>query len=268
MKNKITHFFFCILLSSSFYNCEFEPYGGEIEGELIRQETDLYNYLQLVANNPETPLLDIGCVEFIYPFLLFIYDEELSVVRKESVLDNENFTSLLSNLEKDYAISLSYPISGKLEDGTSVIITSNEELLNSLNTCIKEKLEIILGDCNAIVQECVWSVTESSTIEDQYLESVFKLEDDGSVTFETQETTYNGTWVFYFIGNILHLNIHFEYNQDNEPNAENNLPNVKDDWNYDWEITYIDEEKINLENTEEQAYTIERICEQEIEDGN
>ena len=251
-----------LLLGIYSISCEFEPYEEGTQNELIQQESALYGYLQSVSEDPEAELLDIGCVEFIYPFTLFVYDTDSIFSRQEAVFDNKNFITLLDTLEEDFAISLSYPITGTLEDGESVTISSNEELEASLETCVNEQFEEIIGRCNAIVsdQECVWEVTDITFMESPSISSSFKLEDDGSVSFIVTETEYEGTWIFYFIGNELHLNINFEYTEENTPNMDNDLLPVKEDWNFDWLITHIDSEQIIFENETEQGYTLELKC--------
>ncbi|MGB5818352.1 MAG: hypothetical protein WBG90_02630 [Saonia sp.] len=266
MKTSLKNIFLTLLVSCSFCACEFEPYELREGEELIQQESVLYNYLQLVSDDPEAELIDIGCVEFIYPFVLFVYDTEQEFVQQESVLNNKNFTKLLAGLEEGHAISLSYPITGMLQDGSTLNITSNDELQASLETCIEEELEIILGACNAIAAECQWNVSESSVVDSPYLEAFFTMEDDGSILFQIGENEYNGTWVFYFIEELLHLNIYFEYDDDTQPLPENELLPIKDDWNYDWKITYIDEIKISIENDNGDTYTLNRICAEETDD--
>ncbi|WP_394750851.1 hypothetical protein [Spongiimicrobium salis] len=258
-----------LFLGSIFLGCEFEPIGDEKERSLIQQESALYGYLETVSSDPETTLLDVGCVEFVYPFTLFVYNNDSIFARREAVFNNKNFIGILTTLEKEYSISLSYPIQGTLEDGESVAINSNEELEASLETCIEETFEEIIGLCNGIVSEmeCVWEVTESSISESPYLATNFKLEEDGSVTFTIGETAYKGTWVFYYIGNELHLNINFQSMEDTMLDMDPTF-SIEDDWNFDWQIIHIDTEKIMFTNTEAVEYTLERQCEEEETDDS
>jgi len=259
-----------LMLLFTTVSCEFEPYEPGLGEEVIEQESTLYSYLQLVTEDTNATVLQVGCVEFIYPFVLFVYDTDDVFVRKESILDNQSFAMVLATLEEDYAIGLSYPITGFLQDGSPIEINSNETLEASLQTCIDEQKEIILGACNGIAtaKDCVWNVTESSIVDSPYTlaDANFKLEDDGSVSFIVDETTYVGTWIFYFIGNDLHMNMFYEYNADNMPDPENDLLPIKEDWNFDWKITYIDDEKIDIENNLDQTYALERVCEAPLTD--
>lgn len=266
----------------------------------IAQEDDLYSYLNLVAQVKQDTITEVGCIEFIYPFVLFRFDENDTYVNQVSVLGNQNFTSILNELQDGYSIGLSYPISGNLIDGTPVTVNSNDELLQSLETCIEEELEIIIGGCNAIVQDCIWKITESNPEDSPYIESFFTLREDGSVVFsvlqpeeaveteegeeenpEEQNPEYEretGTWIFYFIGADLHMNINFGPVEEDENGMAVAQDSVKLEWNFDWKINYIDLEKIELEksyteiiSTEDgeqeevltALFTLEKECEEE-----
>lgn len=219
--------------------------------ETIHKEDKLYDYLSLVSKGNGAGLTDVGCIEFIYPFVMFQFDEEDNFINQVSVLGNENFIQLLDELQDGYSIGLSYPISGNLKDGTPVNVNNNDELQQSLETCIEEKLEIILGACNSIVKECIWKVTESNQDNSPYLNSFFKLNDDGSVTLSTPQIDSaeelqmsTGTWIFYFIGPDLHLNINFGPIGQNDDSED-----IKSDWNFDWRIICIVDDRIAIEKT-------------------
>jgi len=253
--------------------------------ESIHKEDKLYNYLGLVSGDMRTELMEVGCIEFIYPFTLFQFDENDSYINKVSILGNENFAELLGNLQDGYSIGLSYPISGNLKDGTPLNVNSNEELQKSLETCIEEKLEIILGACNSIAEECVWKVTESDPEESVYIDSIFTLNEDGSTTLSIpkegqQESQYDmlvGTWIFYFIGPDLHLNINFgPLNEDDS--TETISEKVKADWNFDWKVVCIVDDRIEIEkmhtkmnsDSSEEVVTdrivLQKECEKESEE--
>ncbi len=265
-----SHFFYALsfLLACFIISCEIEPYGGTPqEIDAIAQEDTLYSYLGLIAQQPDNELTDLGCVEFIYPFILFQYDEELEYVQQFSVTGNENFVALLTNLEEGHSIGLSYPIAGNLADGSSITVGSNQELQASLESCIQEGLEIIIGNCNAIVEDCVWKVTESAIEEDVYIDSFFTMRDDGSVIFTVNEEEQpKGTWIFYFIGFDLHMNINFGPTETSEDETDTEFVFKKEDWNFDWKITYIDDSRIEIENSENVHYTLEQICEETDEE--
>lgn len=273
--------------------------------EKISNQDTLYNYLNLVSRNTDTELTDIGCIEFIYPFLLFQFDNEDQFTNQVSVTGNENFVDILNNLQDGASIGLSYPISGNLIDGTLVTVNSNEELQESLQTCIESELEIILEECNSIltIENCTWKITESDNDESPYIESFFTIKDDGSVVFSVlqdaptdmnnpedeniEELIYNtfiGTWIFYYIGADLHLNINFGPILENEEQEDEieDKELIKLDWNFDWKINFIDSNRIeiqkeykgtNAENEDEneaitEIITLERECESDDIENN
>lgn len=251
----IVLFSICLLCA-----CAFEGYDAEVQTpELIQQETPLYNYLQLVSSDNGAEILEVACIEFIYPFIVLVYDQEEEYVKSESISNNANFANFLRTLEGEHSISLSYPITGTLKDGSPLSITNNEELEASLSNCIDEELEILYG----IALQCDWKVTDSSEENSPYIDSVFSMKEaNGSVKYTIDETNYFGTWIFYYAGTELHLNIFFEYDEQNRPTNENNLPLVKEDWNQDWRILDYSEERIEIEK-DNMVYVLEKSCEDE-----
>jgi len=237
--------------------------------QIIAKEDALFSFLSLVADADEDTLTDVGCIEFIYPFILFRFDETANFLDQVVVTGNENFTNVLDGLNEGYSIGLSYPISGNLFDGTSVTVNNNEELQQSLQTCIEEELEIIIGSCNAIVEECVWKITESDPEGSIYIDSFFTLEDDGSILFSVLQTHYPmvdgeeenhneemavyedalGTWIFYYIGPDLHLNINFGPIEEDENGFAIPQDSVKSDWNFDWKVKRIENDIIKIEKS-------------------
>ncbi len=279
-----------------YFDQEFAYFPKEIDSvDRISKEDSLYGYLGLVSKNNETELTDVGCIEFIYPFVLFRFDDSQNYKDQVSVSGNENFTSILDELENGHSIGLSYPISGHLIDGTAVMVNSNEELQQSLETCIEEELEIIIGNCNTIVEDCIWKVTGSDPEGSPYINSFFTLREDGSVVFsvlqqdeEVEEENQNeeisiyeneiGTWIFNFIGADLHMNINFGPLEQDENGLIIEQDTIKSDWNFDWKINYIDLDKIAIEksyiqtissdngDTEEivtEHITLEKECEED-----
>lgn len=255
--------------------------------ETITKEDTLYNYLSLVSQDSETEFMDLGCIEFIYPFVLFQFDQEDNYINQVSVQGNENFADILNNLGEGYSIGLSYPISGSLIDGTPVTVENNDQLQKSLETCIEEELEIIIGNCNAIAtaEECIWKISQSDPEESIYIDSFFTLREDGNVVFsvlqvkedseneelteeeEEQKPEYEnevGTWIFYFIGSELHMNINFGPIEEDEQGEIIAEDFIKSDWNFDWKINYIDLEKIEIEKTYTEVIVSETSSEEEI----
>ncbi|RFN58625.1 hypothetical protein DZ858_00670 [Marixanthomonas ophiurae] len=71
---------------------------------------------------------EIGCIDFAYPITIFTYnsnDEQTGTVTINSDIE---LYLLLFNLDSDDIISIDFPISVILEDGTTVEVNSNQEL--------------------------------------------------------------------------------------------------------------------------------------------
>jgi len=82
-----------------------------LEGvKTIAKGDNLYSFLSFVSKSGTEALTDVGCIEFIYPFIIFRFDEEDNYINQVSVFGNENFSTLLDELEDGYSICLSYPM--------------------------------------------------------------------------------------------------------------------------------------------------------------
>jgi len=105
----------------------------------------LADYSELVVNNLQELELVIGqcqgnnnridCVDFVYPITVFRYNENSENTETIVVENDEEFYLLMSNLADGDIISIQYPISVILIDGSIVEINSNDELESILTEC-------------------------------------------------------------------------------------------------------------------------------------
>jgi len=250
-----------ILTSIGFQSCFLDnddkfDLANEINLEdLIERDSDLY-YLIVMVTNPEgNPLQNIVCIEFNYSFLIFTYDENLEIINQTWMTNDSQFYVFLDNLPQNHSISLSYPIETTLADGTPFSITTNEELRDAINGCAQDD---IIGYCNGLFlsQQCVWKVPFIDGADNTYAGGVFSVNDNSSMSFDFQNTVYTGTWIFFFLNDVLNFNINLAGDSQ-----------VAQDWNINFNIDYVD--NTLLLTSETNNYFIKLACEfmDEIEVG-
>ena len=212
-----------LCLLSLFISCDNEAVEVETTGELIPVNSELFTSLEAIAQDPVSN--GIGCIDFVYSFSIFLYDTEQNIVGLESISSDQDFLMLLNTLAEGQSISLSYPITSTLIDGTAFSINSNEELRDAIASCVDEEQEAFLAYCNGLLEQCVWTVDrneQGTEADNQYIDSSFEIFGDGVVQFTFEDQQILGTWVTYYIGFEPHLNINL-----NDPNDEGLY------WNHD-----------------------------------
>lgn len=238
---------FAVIFVTIFISCNNEPVDFSVNSELlIEKNSELYNLFVRMTDNSENPLVNIVCIEFSYSFLVFTYDENLEIIDETFVSDNSQFYTFLDNLPQNHSISLSYPIEAILADGTLISITNNEELMDAIKVCAEEE---IIGYCNGLFlsQQCVWKVPFIDGADNTYASGVFSVNNNTSVTFDFQNNTYTGTWIFFFINDVLNFNI----------NLAGNSP-VAQDWNINFNVEFVDNSLLLTSNTNN--YFIKQAC--------
>jgi len=246
------------ILTQSCYNETVENVEIE-EQEAIKVDSQLYGFLERVSKNTSEVSDDanIACVNFVYAFSVYVYDEELTFTGVQTISNDAEFSAFLGSLTPELYISLSYPITGTLLDGTEVSINNNEELKESIDTCLEEEITTY---CNGVLTEdetCSWKVLYNGNGNNTYMNAFFNIGDDGLTTFFHDNSLFNGTWTSLYIDYQLYINIAFL-----------DIDGIGQDWNHNWEATIINEERIILRRAIENeagetsivSYTIVKDC--------
>lgn len=218
--------------------------------EVIRTDSDLYDNIRDITNDEDRPDQSIACVDFIYPLTLFIFDDTDAYLSTNYITDDEQFSALLTNLNLEYSISISFPITGNLESGEELIIDTTEELKAAIDNCIDEE-ELL--ECNTLIQSCAWKIGYSYNYENPYLGSYF-YENDGFTSLSIGEELLSGSWSPLIIENELHININLI--DDTE---------IGEFFNFDWKVTFIDENSLLLTN-ENRELIINQRCDTNFTD--
>ncbi len=220
------------------------------EADLIAEDSDLFSLLDRVTTD-DPSATDVTCIDFIYAFTVVIYTEDIDLEFSVIVNNDEEFSDVLGMVDDGQYINVSFPISSTLDDGTSLVINDKDELRAAIDACIEEEQQIIIGSSTATAVECVWKVQiPDDVLFSTYTDAIFKLKNAGVVEFFYRGELYNGTWIFYFIENDLHININLDTDEI-----------VGEDWNFDWKVNAINNVLIDIEIEDETRFLLEKVCE-------
>lgn len=214
-----------LLIFLVFTSCENEPLGQmNINKKVLEPEL-----LELVKGVSDST---IECIEFNYPFILFVFNEQGTLMTTVVITSDLEFSTLLGSLEETTTISINYPITGTLSNGEMVDIHSNMELKQAIDACRTEELK---RRCNRTLPECVWKVGLVEGFPNSYEGAYYKLRYDGSVQFHLNDDVYFGTWVTLSIGQEVFLNIDL-----------NDNPEIEAFWNHNWLVDLRSDPQIEL----------------------
>lgn len=228
--------------------------------ELIAEESELFGYLETLTDDLQ--IADpVVCIIFVYPFTAVEYDDEGLETRSVIVSNDQSFNEFLKQVPDEHYINLSFPIIAELEDGSSFEVNDKNELQEAIETCIGILHEQIISECNGIARECVWVVTlPEDSLPDFYDQSVFEIPAAGLSTYFHRGIPYENSWIFYFIEGRLHLNIFLEIPGEDDPEEDNP---VLDNWNFDWEVDFINSNNIQIRRDDGLIYMLQKECEEE-----
>ena len=198
--------------------------------DLIQKDSELFNLLNRVTKEEGDPMTDIVCIDFVYPIHLLIYNSNLETIGSVTIVGDDNFSAFLGILPAGQSLSISYPISTTLADGTEFTVNNNSELKLAIDSCSRED---IINYCDGlfstisptIVTPCVWKVEYYDDGDNKYLSGYFDANIDGTIRFNYNNQQYTGSWIILFVNNELHININLE-----------GTTQVALDWNIDRKI--------------------------------
>jgi hypothetical protein len=247
---KILFKFVVILFVSLFTGCDdFDDNLKKITLEdVIQKDSELFNLLKKATKEGDNPTEVIVCLDFIYPFTIIVYDSNLMPINNVILTGDVMFSDFLASFPANQSISISYPISTSLSDGTVFSVNSNAELKLALDSCSKED---IINYCNNLFgsqnELCIWKSSYIENFNNKYAGGIFDTNGDGTLNFLYNNESYNGTWIFLFVNDKLHLNINLAGNSE-----------IATYWNIDREIE-IEEESITILNNPEKIF-LQKQC--------
>ncbi len=236
-----------IVALASIISCTNEPFDLFPDNiQKIDTESALFNSLKSISQNENDDVEPI-CVTFIYPFNIYLFNDNSEIEDSQIVNNNLEFVELLGNVENNTGgIGLSYPITTILADGSTFSIQDNAELKETIEKCIESE---IINYCNRVLEEknCVWKIT-SLTENSRYDSSLLDFYEDGTGIFYDNGNAYRTSWISLILEEELHVNIHLEGDSE-----------VSEDWNFDWKAVIIDEDTIELSNGDKK-YRVKKEC--------
>lgn len=181
--------------------------------EVITKDSELFKLISLVAKEENEPQKDTVCIEFVYPLHLLIYNSNLQPINSTTISDNKSFSAFLENLDPAQSLSISYPISTTIADGSVFSVNNNSELKLAIDSCSRE--DIINYYFNIFSNgsgssKCIWKVQYKPDGDNKYLSGYFDANSDGTIKFYYDEQEYLGSWFFLFVNDELHININLE----------------------------------------------------------
>ncbi len=241
---------FLVLLS-----CENEPVDVFTEvssADLISGDSNLYFLLNKVVSDDQATS-DITCIDFVYSFIVVIYDENLEILSSQTVSNDSEFYNMLQSTADDQFINVSFPITSSLQDGSTFEINNKNELEQSIADCKAEEEEQLLTECTNLLTDCVWEVALPDTDNiNTYVDSVFRNNSDGPTTYFYRGEIYNGTWIVYFIEDELHININLQGEDD-----------VQMDWNFDWKTEILGANTMQIVSSDDREFILSKECQED-----
>lgn len=164
---------------------------------------------------------DIECIDFNYPITASVFDQNNDLIDTITISNDGEMYLFIENLSDYAAVTINFPITVTLADGTSLVIQDVQELENAIdaaeNICDEDDdNDYNDDDCNNcttdgllnFLTECqTWTVDKlernDMDLEDQYVGYNFNFGSDGSVSVSQGGNTFNGTWESSGSGNNI-----------------------------------------------------------------
>ncbi len=168
---------------------------------------------------------DIECLDFQYPITASVYNTNNEIIASISLTNDEQMYNFIDDIDENDLVSIDFPITVIISDGTSLSINSLNELLNTIqnysddcdedddydyndddcNGCSPLQLTNILTDCSDWVVDKL--ERNDTDYDDVYEGYVFNFFTNGSVSVSWNTTTVYGTWAATGTGNNITVDI-------------------------------------------------------------
>ncbi len=238
------------------------------------------DYSQIVINNMEELRAlaeecveggaddDIECIDFVYPITLYTFDINEQQTGSVTVNSDEELRLFFKGLDENDLISIDFPVTLELYDGTQITVNSNAELAvaieNAKEACDEDDDndynddDFTLERFNNLITECPWLVREvqrdAISQTDQYFEYLMNFTEDGAVTVKDRlGNVLNGTWNTRITDRGVLLNLQFD---------------ILVDFNLEWFVYEIEPGKIKLYAEGGNRIILKSVCDVFNDDPN
>ncbi len=152
---------------------------------------------------------DIECIDVVYPVKLYTFDTSNSILDDYTINSDFELRRFMAGLGENDIISIDFPVTFKLYDGSEVVVNTLAELVATIegakDMCdedddndyndddfTKERLDNLLVACPWLIHE-VKRIDRPQT--DQYIDYVMNFKEDGTVkVYDRQGNMLDGTW--------------------------------------------------------------------------
>ncbi|WP_142783558.1 hypothetical protein [Changchengzhania lutea] len=203
---------------------------------IINNYTELASY-SINCNGENEADDDIECLNFKYPITAFLYNANDEIIDSIQINSDSNLYNFIKDLDTFDLVSINFPITVALLDGTEFIINNLTELENTIkayedycdedddydyndddcNNCNTNELIDFLTNCPG------WTVDKleryGNDYDDAYDGYTFNFLNDGTISVSWSSTTVNGTWTAAGTGNNITVTINIP-----------SLPYCNNDW--------------------------------------
>ncbi|WP_396152289.1 hypothetical protein [Flavobacterium sp.] len=196
----------------------------------------LRNFEEITVNNltqlntiitQNEDLSDISCVTILYPITINEYDSANQLADILTINSDSQLINYLLNLNSGVFYSINYPISVINPNNQTVVINSNVEL--------RDVIESAIGQCGSnsgstddfidVLTTGNWRISYYHEGDDDetivYNGYVFTFNTNNTITITKNSSTFTGTWLFYEEDGVDIVEIDFE---------DDPLDDLDDDW--------------------------------------
>ena len=203
---------------------------------------------------------DIECIDFVYPLNLYTFDLNEQQTGSVAVGSDMDMRLFFKDLRENDLISIDFPVSLKLYNGTEIQVNSNAELANAIETArnacdedddndhndddfTKERLDSYLVECPWLVLD----VERDGILQtEQYFEYAMDFSENGEVSVKDRlGNSLAGTWTTRVAENQVLLKLEFD---------------VLVDFNLEWYVYELEEGKIKFYSEGGNRIILKRAC--------
>jgi hypothetical protein len=179
--------------------------------EIVTNQSEFENF-RSTCNGENEFDDDIECLDFNYPITGSIFDTVTNQTNTFTINSDKELHTFLEDLDNDDVVSINFPITVILFDGTVVNIADLDQLETIIDNakddcdedddfdyndddcvgCSTNQLETLLTGCTD------WTVDKlelsNVKLEDNYIGFTFNFFNDGTITVIDGATNHSGTW--------------------------------------------------------------------------
>ena len=231
---------------------------GDYTDVTINSEADLREIAEQCIEGGDDD--DIECIDLVYPVKMYTFDTNVQILDDYTINSDFELRRFMAGLGENDIISIDFPVTLKLYDGSEVVANTLAELAMHIESAkdmcdedddndhndddfTQERLENLLV-------ECPWTVKElkrdNYNHTDQYREYLMNFTEDGGVTVIDREgNVLNGEWSTRVANHYVLLKLEFD---------------VLVDFSLEWYVYEIAEGKIKLYSGEHNKIILESVC--------